>query len=145
MCDPASIAIGIGGVTSAAGSIWKGSAESKAYTARAAELEQQAALRVQKGEFDADQSARKFERTRGGAYAGIGNTGLDIASFSDVLADSAIEAALEQKVIRFQAQQEAANLRAQAAQSRSAAKAAKTGSFFSAAGSLFGVAARIKF
>ena len=125
---------GVGYGVEAAGSLWAGAQSAKASKAKAEALERQAALRIEKGIFDSSEAGTKYQRSRGSAVSMIGNTGLDIASFSDVLADAAIESALEQKVIMFQAEQEAANLRAQAQQARDEAKAAKTGSIFKAVG-----------
>lgn len=97
-------------------------------------LNAQAQLQLEKGEFDAATAARKFQRTQGQAIANIGQTGISLDSFSDVLADNVMESALEQKAIRFGAANAAANLRSQATGAAVSGTAAVIGGTFGAAG-----------
>ena len=82
--------------------------------ANAAALENQARMRLEKGKFDSEQALNRYNRQAGEVRANVGASGLDIGSFGDVLADAAIEGALERETIKWQAEAEAANLRFQA-------------------------------
>ena len=129
MCDPITI-----GFVSAAGSLTSGFMSKKIGDANAKAYDQAAKNREEKAKFDSEQALTKYDRTRGAAVAAIGTTGFDIASFSDVFADSATESALEVKAIKYQGTVEANYLRFQADSQRYQGNAALIGSVFQAAG-----------
>jgi hypothetical protein len=136
MCEPVSIGLGLATFgLGAAQSITQATMGAQTARVNAAALEQQAQIRLQKGEFDADQAINKYERLAGQARANIGVTGISADSFGDVLADSAMESALEVKAIRWGAAHEAKNLQFQASVQRANAKAAKVGGIFGVLGS----------
>jgi hypothetical protein len=138
MCNVASFtaagATTAGGWLTAAGQLSSGIMSWQTGRENQAQFEYQAALREQKGKYDAEQARNKYDRTRGQAAVNMGTTGISLASFSDVMADSAMESALEIKAIRFQAQAEAENLRAQGRAKANEGRAAFIGSVFSAIG-----------
>lgn len=134
MCDPFSI---VGGIN-AAGALYSGFSAAKNSETNAKALENQALNRVQKAKFDIERAETRFQRTQGTAIATGAATGVDIRSFSDVLADNAAEGALEKAAIQYGADRDIENLRFQAAGQRSNAKSQRIGAVFSAAGSFAG-------
>jgi len=98
--------------------------------ANAAALETAAAQRLEKAEFDVETVDRRARRQAGAVRNRIGTTGIDIASFSDVLADDARESALEKKAIRVSAEIDAQNLRFQAAGMKQNARMSLVSSVF---------------
>jgi hypothetical protein len=146
MCPPAAIAIGatlISAAAGAAGSFIQAKNATKVANLNANALEQQAALRQEKAKFDAAQAATKFERLRGQQYALIGKSGLDTGTFSDLLADSALESALEQKQIHWTADRESDNLNFQAGSARMNGQMERQGAILSGIGKLAGGAGSI--
>lgn len=137
MCDPFTL-MAVGTAVSAAGSLASGYMGMQAGKANAAGYRQQAILREEKAKYDSAQAITRFERTQGQAVANIGTTGLSIESFSDVLADSAVESALEVEAIKWQGHAEANNLRFQAATQEYQGKAAMISGIFSAVGQAAG-------
>ena len=143
MCIPIALGLGLAAAgVSAAGSLSSASAGAKAHKASAAAFEQQAIMREQKGAFDAQQAIHRYDRNRGQTVASIGTTGLSLESFSDVLADSAVESALEVKAIKYGAKAEADNLRFQAAGQRVQAKTTRQAGTLSAVGTMLGAGAK---
>lgn len=144
MClDPVSMMV-IGAGVSAGGQLYSGIAADKAARRDASRLETQAALAQGKGEYEAEQAFRRFERDKGKKEAAVGTTGIDIQSFADVFADDSEEAALERKTIRQNAMADADNLRYRASSTRQAGKNAMIGSAFAAVGSVFGAAGKAR-
>lgn len=137
MCDPFTL-MAVGTAVSAAGTVATGYMGMKAGEANADGYRQQAIMREEKAKFDSSQAITRFQRTQGQAIANIGTTGISIESFSDVLADSAIESALEVEAIKWQGTAEANNLRFQADAQEYQGKAAFIGSLFAAAGQVAG-------
>lgn len=128
MCPPAVIAVGLAVASTAAGiagAIGSAKAASKTAQVNAQSIDNQAAYREEKAKFDASQALTRYQRVRGAQIATAASTGLDIASFSDVMADSAMESALELKAIKYQGTLEANNLRFQASGQRAEAANAK--------------------
>lgn len=137
MCDPVSLGI-TAAVVGAAGSITTGIMGAKSASFNARELDRQAEIRREKAEYDVRQATTKFERLQGQTIASAATTGLSLQSFSDVLADSVMEHALEVKAIRWGGGNEARNLEGQAAGQRYNGQAAMIGGIFGAAGKLTG-------
>lgn len=136
MCEPGTMMIAGAGL-SAAGTLYGGISSNRAAKEAAAALEMQAQLRIQQGEYDAAQELRMHERDLGKKTASAAASGISLESFADVFADDAMESALARKTIRWGAQRDAANLRAQAAATKKQGKNSLIGSAFAAAGSLF--------
>ena len=135
--DPITLGLMLGGgAITAVGRLFAGFSEAKARNTSAALFDQQAIARIEKGEFDANASERRFRRQQGETVAAIGTTNINETSFYDVLMDDAAEAALERKAIRYTANAEAGQLRFQGQQQRAAAKGAIIGSYFGAAGAV---------
>lgn len=138
MCPPAAVAMALVTVASTAVSVvgTLGSAKAASQTANinAQALETQAAYREEKAKYDSEQALTRYQRVRGAQVATAATTGLDIASFSDVMADSAMESALEVKAIKYQGTLEANNLRFQASGERAEATNAKSSGTWNAIG-----------
>lgn len=113
MCDPISVIAGISAGTSLYGSIKSGKAAKRQGAAQQASYEYAAKSRLQKVSYDIETAERSFVRSRGTAQASIGASGISQTSFYDVLADSAVEFALEKKAIEYTGKQEADQLRQQ--------------------------------
>lgn len=144
MCaDPATMMV-VGAAVSAGGELYAGISADKAGRQAQAQLEQQAQLRIAKGEYDAEDARIRFVRDKGTKVAAAANSGTTMESFADVFADDAAEAALERQTIRYGAQMDAANLRAQGQAADQKGRNAKIGSMFSAAGSIFSAAGRAR-
>lgn len=141
MCDPFTLTVASAAV-GAAGSLATGFMGMQAGKANAKAYKYQAQLREEKAAFDSAQAVTKFQRVQGQAIANIGTTGIDLQSFSDVLADSAVESALEVAAIKWQGQHEADNLRFQARTQEYQAKAAMISSVFQATGQALGGAGK---
>lgn len=136
MCmDPVSV-MTIGAVVGAAGSLHAGASKASQARGEAALYESQAAARIQKAEFDAETSRRRYERNKGAVEARAAGTGLQMENFYDILADDSAEAALERAAIRWSAQNEATMLQYQAGAARSRAKDEMIGAVFNAAGAV---------
>lgn len=136
MCmDPISV-MTVGAVVGAAGSLHAGASKSSQARGEAALYESQAAARIQKAEFDAETSRRRYERNKGSVEARAAGTDLAMENFYDVLADDAAEAALERAAIRWSAQNEATMLQYQASSARARAKDEMIGAVFNAAGAV---------
>lgn len=114
--------------------MFQGIMGSKAASHNSSMLTRQAALRREKGEFDARAAETKYERFRGQTVASIGATGLSIASMGDILADSVMESQLEVNAIRWGARNESDNLLTQASGERAKGQAALIGGVFGAIG-----------
>ena len=137
MCDPITLGV-TSAVIGAAGSLTSGIMSKQIGDANAKAYDQQARNREEKAKFDSAQARTKYDRHRGQTLASIGTTGFDIASFSDVFADSATESALEVKAIKYQGTVESNYLRFQGASAKYQGKAALLGSVFQAAGQVAG-------
>lgn len=144
MCaDPATMMV-VGATVTAGGELYGGLSADKAGRQAQAQLEQQAQLRIAKGEYDAEDARVRFVRDKGAKVASAANSGTSMESFADVFADDAAEAALERQTIRYGAQMDAANLRAQGQAMRERGQNAKIGSMFAAAGSIFSAAGKAR-
>lgn len=135
MCDPVSLTVGATVVKtglSVAGSLAAGSAKDGAAKANASLLDEQAKSRLEKGKYDEEIARRQYGRALGTNLAKIAGSGVDARSFYDVLADDAMEAALQRKSIRYGANAEAKNLRFQAAGQRAEGRDARRASFIQA-------------
>jgi hypothetical protein len=133
----ASAAIGVVGTL--------GNAKSVSETAQvnAHALDTQAAYREEKAKYDSAQALTRYQRVRGAQIASAASTGLDIASFSDVMADSAMESALEIKAIKYQGHLEAQNLRFQASGKRTEAENALAAGYLNAGSAVIGAAGKM--
>jgi hypothetical protein len=141
MCEPATLTLAAG-MMMAAGSVATGVMGAQAASVNATAYEEQAQLRIQKGEFDAVQAQNRFRRVFGQAVAGAAASGVDPQSFGDVFADMTMESELEQKAIRFGAANEARNLRFQAQGQEIAGDAAIIGGVFGGAGQALNAGAK---
>lgn len=144
MCvDPVTLAImGASAAVGVVGAAQTSKSQQAAAYANAQQVEEQAAERIKKGEFDAAESAREAFRQRGVVSARIGDSGIDAASFSDIMADDASEAALEREAIRYSSKAEANLLRRQGANFRTQAKDAEKAGYINAATAVVGAAAQ---
>jgi hypothetical protein len=156
MCDPGTALLAGGAAISAVGAISSGSAESKTDQQNADYARQQAQQRQQKANFDStarlakmnfdiEQSQRNSTRKMGTIKASIAGSGLDVNSFSNVLADDAKEASLEVQSIRYtgnldayqiqyQGASEVSQLGHQVAADEANAASAEEGGYLKAAG-----------
>lgn len=136
MCvDPVSLSFAAGAI-GAVGNMIAGFSKKQEADANAAALENNALQRQEKAKFDIERADVKYRRVTGSTVAKIGSTGVDVSSFSDVLADDAKESALEKKAIQVSADIDSANLRFQAAGQRSQGQAALVTGIFGAASSV---------
>lgn len=143
MCmDPVSITLAATAI-SAAGSVVSGIQKKNEGDANAAALETSAQQRLEKAKFDTEQADRQYRRNEGSVEAKIGTTGVDVMSFTSVLADDAKESALQKKAILVGAQVEANNLRFQAAGQKAAGRDAMIGGIFGAFGAVAGGSAKV--
>lgn len=138
MCDIATGIMAVSAAMGAAGALHEGAAADAAGKGEAALYRAQAASRLQKAEYDAELSRRKYERSKGTVEARAAGEGVDMQNFYDILADDAEEAALERAAIRWSAQSESAMLEYQAGAAERRGKDAKTASYFKAAGAVVG-------
>lgn len=143
MCGP--LLMLAGGLVSAAGTIWGGIESSKIANRNAAQFDEQARLRLEKGKYDVENALNKYERTRGQAVANIGTTGIDPSSFGDVLADSLAESKMEVQAIKFGTRAEVMGLQFQANSQREQGRAAQIGSYFGAAGQVLGAVGKAQY
>ena len=144
MCmDPVTMMVA-GTAISGAGQVFGGIQASRSSRANAAMLEQQAALRLAKGEADAADAQRRYDRAAGTTMATAAASGISIESFYDIFADDAAEASLERKRLKAGAAADAGNIRAQASATRSQGQNALVGSLFAAAGTVFNNAGRAR-
>lgn len=135
MCiDPVTLTIASTAIT-AAGTVVGGISAHQASQAEAGRIGQQAAYRETKAAYDIDAASRNQRRSLGRVTAEIGKSGVDAASFLDVISDDLAEGALERETIRFGGQVDSANMRTSARQVRQGGRMALLGSAFSAAGS----------
>lgn len=126
--------MGVSAAVGAAGALHAGRASRKQADSESALYQAQAAARLQKAEFDAETSRRKWVRQEGAVVNRAASTGIDTTNFYDVLADDAQEAALERAAIRWSAKSEAAMLQYQADAAQRRGRDAQTASYFNAAG-----------
>ena len=143
MCESGMMMLA-GSAVSAAGTLFGGISANKAAREAAAAMEMQAQLRIQQGEYDAEQERREYVRASGTTRANAAASGIDIQSFADVFADDAAESALAQKSIRWGAQRDAANIRAQASDTRTQGRNKLIGSIGAAVGSVFSSAGQYR-
>lgn len=135
MCaDPISLSfMAVSAGISAAGALSSGAAQASAHGGNAAMLESQARLRMEKADFDIAAAERRFRKNEGVVVARAASTGIDMRSFSDILADDASESALEREAIRWSAQNESNFLMFQSEAQRRQASDARTAGYFNAA------------
>jgi hypothetical protein len=132
--DPLSLAIlGVSTGLKMFGSIFAGNTEAAQAEANAALFEAQARARMAKARFDADKSRRDYERHAGKVQASIGKSGVDARNFSDIMADDAMEGALERAAIMWSGRTEADFLRYQGQVQQFNASAARTSGYIGAA------------
>lgn len=141
MCDPASLFLassvasaGMGAVSS----LQAGKAEDAAAKSNASAARAQGQLAVQKGVFDAEESKKRFEKNKGVVESRIATSGIDAASFYDILSDDAAEAALEQSAIRTGAKNNQNTQEFNARNMEAQGKAAKSASYMKAGASVIG-------
>jgi hypothetical protein len=113
-------------------------AQGKAHKANAAMLERQAEQRLDKAHSDVLDARVNFERHAGRTNALVAASGIDRASFADLLLDDAIQARLERERIAQGGEVDASNLRYRAASERSAGRNAVTAGYINAASSVVG-------
>lgn len=123
----------VGTAVGAYGQIKQGQAAKNAGEREQQSYEALAARRLDKVKYDIDQVTRDYTRAAGKNIAAIGQSGIAITSFYDVLADNANELEREKAALRYSANQEAAQLREQGSIAYSAGKDAASASYISAA------------
>lgn len=138
MCFPI-IAAALGTAVSMAGAIQQGSAAKAQADAQADAYRRQALIETQTGEYQAARRQDQVNNTMGTQTALVGGSGVTLdGSPSDVISSTASEGALDTSAIRWNARNQADTLNYQAKLSNISGKNAQTGSYFNAAGSLFG-------
>ncbi|MGJ4857072.1 hypothetical protein ACN6KF_003056 [Labrys sp. La1] len=138
MCPPILIA-GLSAAMGAVGAIQQGSAAKAQADAQADAYRRQALIETQTGEYQAARRQDQVNNTMGTQTALVGGSGVTLdGSPSDVISSTASEGALDTSAIRWNARNQADTLNYQAKLSNISGKNAQTGSYFNAAGSLFG-------
>lgn len=130
--------MGAAAAIGAGGALFGGASARRQADGEAALYRAQAAARLAKAEFDADTAHRKYRREAGQVQARGAGSGLDLGNFYDVMADDAMESALERAAIRWSAKTEASMLEYQAKSAIQKGKDAQTASYFKAAGAVVG-------
>lgn len=138
MCDPLTLTIASTAVA-AGGQLYSGMQQAQAYRTQAAFADRQAVMEGQRGAYEArraqDQNDRQLAAMRGAYLSeGIALEG----SPTEVIADSADQASLDEQAIRYGAKVRAGNLQFEARQARSNAGSAMIGSMIGAAGTALG-------
>lgn len=138
MCPPLLIGL-IGTAVSAAGSIASGQAQKAQADAQAKAYQQQAQQEQLQGQYQADRKQEEINQQIGSqtaqiAASGVGTTG----SPTDVVASTASQGSLDRSAILYGAKVRSQNDMYQAQLSKISGRNAQTGSYLSAAGSVFG-------
>jgi hypothetical protein len=138
MCDPLTLTIASTAVA-AGGQLFNGMQQQQAYQQQAAFSERQATMEGQRGAYESartrEQNDRKLAAMRGSYLSsGIALEG----SPSEVIADSADQASLDEQAIRYGARVRAGNLQFEARQARSNAGTAMMGAVLGAVGTTLG-------
>jgi hypothetical protein len=130
----------IGGGVTAAGTIAAGNAQESAAEFQAKQLEQQGREERAASQREAERvrKERDFILSRQQAVASASNLGALDETVLDLAGDVSEEAKLQEGLIRYGGEERAKGRTAQAAASRMEGRAAKTGSRFSAAGTIMG-------
>jgi len=115
------------------GQISSGINAKNAADTNAAMLKVRAGQVEEKAKYDIDQLRRTFERDQGTKISKIAGSGLNLATFSDILADDELESFLERKAVRVGADIEKQDLRNQARAVKAEGRNARTSAFISAA------------
>lgn len=136
MCDPISALLGVGTAVSTYGQIKQGQAAAKAGEREEQSYSELADRRLEKVKYDIEQVTRDYTRKTGKNIAAIGQSGIAVTSFYDVLADSANELEREKAALRYTAKLEADQLRERGSIAVSAGKDAQTASYIGAAGTV---------
>jgi type II secretory pathway pseudopilin PulG len=139
MCDAVSLAV-IGGVASAAGSLYGGMQQGAAYDDQARFAERQAMLEGQAGAYEAERLRTQSTRALAGMRQQYVSSGIDPNSGSarEVIEDSAREAALDAESVNFGASLRAGNRRFEAHTARANAQSARIGGVLGAVGNIIG-------
>lgn len=137
MCDPLTLTIATTAVA-AGGQLLNGMQQAQGYQQQAAFQRRQAVMEGQRGAYEAartqEQNDRKLASMRGSYLSeGIALEG----SPSEVIADSATQASLDEQAIKYGARVRAGNLQFEAQQSRDNAGRAMTGAVIGAVGTAF--------
>ncbi|MGE0584111.1 MAG: hypothetical protein AB7O39_03145 [Flavobacteriaceae bacterium] len=127
-----------GTAASAVGTIAAGSAQKDAKEFEALQQERMADEEIAASQREADRTRkeRDFIMSRQQAVASSSGLGALDETVQDLAGDVAQEGALQAGMIRYGGEERAKGRRAQAAAARMEGKAAKTGSYFSAAGTI---------
>jgi hypothetical protein len=129
----------VGTGVSTVGSIMAGQAAKSQADAQAAAYKQQAANTLTQGSYEANRQWEGVEQTMGQQVALAGGSGVTMdGSVSDVIGSTASSGALDNSAILYGAKVNANNLKYQARLATISGQNALTGSYFSAAGNLFG-------
>ncbi|HEV2898842.1 MAG TPA: hypothetical protein VGX71_13600 [Pseudaminobacter sp.] len=130
----------IGGGVTAAGTIAAGNSQETAAEFQAKQLEQQGKEERAASQREADRvrKERDFILSRQQTVAAASNLGALDETVLDLAGDVSEEAKLQEGLIRYGGEERAKGRTAQAAASRMEGRAAKTGSRFSAAGTIMG-------
>ena len=112
MADPVTLLVGASAVIGAAGSLYTGAASASAANANAKAEEQNATYRAQdritairSAEIAADDKRREHRRQYAALRAAYGSSGLELAgSPLDVLADTSMEMAVDQRRVEYEGQ-----------------------------------------
>jgi hypothetical protein len=151
MADPITWAIvaagtaAAGTVVSAVGAIRQGQAAAGAANYNAQLAEQNAQIATAQGEAAAQAQQRDSQRNIGRALAAYGASGVqtDTGSPTDVLADSARGAALDNLNIKYNAKLRAMGLQAQAGLDRANASNSETAGYLNATSSILSGASKV--
>lgn len=127
------ISTGVSAGVAAVGSMATGMMRSSEAKANAAALEASAQQREETAKFQIERADVAYRREAGAVGAKIGTTGVDVTSFSSVLADDAKESALQKSAIQVGADVERNNLLFQASGQKMQAKSDIVSGIFGAA------------
>lgn len=128
-----------GTAASAAGSLSAGQAAKAQADAQAKAYQQQADQEVMKGQYEGARKTEEGNQLMGRQTALAAGSGVDTTgSPTDVVASTASSVALDRSAIEYGARVNANNLNYEAALSKMQGQNAVTGSYFNAAGSIFG-------
>lgn len=129
----------IAGVVSAVGTIASASAQAAGEEARARYAQRQSVLEREKGAYEAERLERSNDRKLASMRGQYLSSGISLeGSPSDVIADSATEASLDEQAIKFGAQVRADNYVFESRLAQQNARAARTGGMIGALGDVVG-------
>lgn len=138
MCDLLTLTIASTAVA-AGGQLYSGMQPASAYRTQAAAADRQAGMELERGNYEASRAREQSDRQLAGMRGAYLSSGVSLeGSPSEVIADSATQASLDEQAIRYGARVQAGNLQFEARQARANAGSAMIGSFIGAAGTALG-------